>query len=121
MCQVHIGAYICLTSYSHLEKQTIDLTACHARKTTTYRLYFTYSSSIWHVVVVVVVVVAVVVVDDLTLIRNIKSVVTGQAPVTGAEEYPKTHPTQGGTRIPGISQLTQCMPPPETYKSEIGS
>ena len=56
----------------------------------------------------------------LTLTRIIKSVVTGQAPVIlelrntpGKTHYPRwyTH----------ISQLTQFMPPPETYKSEIGS
>ena len=42
---------------------------------------------------------------------------------SGAEEYPrkKHEQTKGGARIPGISQLTQFMPPPETYKSEIGS
>ena len=39
---------------------------------------------------------------------------------SGAEEYPrkKTHNPRWYTHI---SQLTQFMPPPETYKSEIGS
>ena len=39
---------------------------------------------------------------------------------SGAEEYPreKHKQTKGGARI---SQLTQLMPPPETYKIEIGS
>ena len=61
-----------------------------------------------------------VVVVILTLTRITKSVVTGQAPVTLELRIPqeKTHTTQGGTRIP---HLTQFMPPPETYKSEIGS
>ena len=44
-----------------------------------------------------------IVVVVLILTRIIKSVVTGQAPVTlsGAEEYPRetTQTTQGGTRI----------------------
>ena len=35
----------------------------------------------------------------------------------GAEEYPREKTqTEGGALIPGISQLTQFMPPPETYK-----
>ena len=33
----------------------------------------------------------------------------------------KTQTTQGGTWYTHMSQLTQVMPPPETYKSEIGS
>ena len=39
---------------------------------------------------------------------------------SGAEEYPreKHKQTKGGTRL---AQLTQFMPPSETYKSEIGS
>ena len=41
---------------------------------------------------------------------------------SGAEEYPRenkhTHSPRWYTHI---SQLTQCMPPPETYKSKIGS
>ena len=43
----------------------------------------------------------VVVVAVLTLTRIIKSVVTGQAPATKAEEYPreKQKTTQGGTSI----------------------
>ena len=41
---------------------------------------------------------------------------------SGAEEYPRenTHTTQARWYT-HISQLTQFMPPPETYKSEIGS
>ena len=51
-----------------------------------------------HVLYLVVVVVVVVV---LTLTRIIKSVVTGQAPVTAAEEYPREEhkQTKGGSRI----------------------
>ena len=60
----------------------------------------------------------------LTLTRIIKSVVTGQAPVTlELRNTPgKTH-TQPKVvhAYQGISQLTQFMPPPETYKSEIWS
>ena len=42
---------------------------------------------------------------------------------SGAEEYPreKTQTTLCGTWCTHISQLTQFMPPPKTYKSEIGS
>ena len=57
----------------------------------------------------------------LTLTRIFKSVVTGQAPVTlELRNTPekKKHKPKGYTHI---SQLTQFMPPPETYKSEIGS
>ena len=60
----------------------------------------------------------------LTLTRIIKSVVTGQAPVTlelrnTPGKHTHTHNPRWYTHI---SQLTQFMPPPETYnKSEIGS
>ena len=57
----------------------------------------------------------------LTLTRIIKSVVTGQAPVTLELRNTlgkNTHNPRWYTRI---LQLTQFMPPPETYKSEIGS
>ena len=60
----------------------------------------------------------------MTFTRTTKSVVTGQAPVTlelRNTSGKKHKQTKGGTRIPGISQLTQFMPPPETCKSEIGS
>ena len=63
----------------------------------------------------------VVVVVVLTLTRIIKSVVTGQAPVTlELRNTPgkKTHNPRWYTHI---SQLTQFMPLPETYKSEVGS
>ena len=54
----------------------------------------------------------------LTLTRIIKSVVTGQAPVT--LELRNKHPrekTQTNQRwYTHISQLTEFMPPPETYK-----
>ena len=56
----------------------------------------------------------------LTLTRMIKSVVTGQAPVTlelGNTLRKNTHNPRWYTHI---SRLTQFMPPPETYKSEIG-
>ena len=65
--------------------------------------------------------VAVVVV--LTLTRIIKSVVTGQAPVTlELRNNPgkNTNNPRWYTRI-YVSQLTQFMPPPQTCKSEIGS
>ena len=64
----------------------------------------------------------IVVVVVLTLTRIIKSVVTGQAPVTlelrNNTPGKNTHNPRWYTNI---SQLTQFMPPPETYKSEIGS
>ena len=58
----------------------------------------------------------------LTLTRIIKSVVTGQAPVTlELRNTPeKKHKTNQRWHT-HISQLTQFMPPTETYKSEIGS
>ena len=56
--------------------------------------------------------VVVVVVVFPTLTRIMKSVVTGQAP---AGEYPREKHKQTKR---GISQLTQFMPPPETYKTE---
>ena len=39
---------------------------------------------------------------------------------SGAEEYPREN-THNPMSYTHISQLTQFMPPPETYKSEIGS
>ena len=66
-------------------------------------------------------VVVVVVVVVLTLTRKIKSVVTGHAPVT-LELRNTTGKNKHNPRwYTHISQLTQFMPPPETYKSEIGS
>ena len=64
-------------------------------------------------------VIVVVVVVVLTLTRIIKSVVTGQAPVTL-----ELRNTLGkNTKIPRwytrMSQPAQFMPPPETYNSEI--
>ena len=53
----------------------------------------------------------------------IKSVVTGQAGSSHCQELrntPGKTPTNQ-TWYTHISQLTQFMPPPETYKSEIGS
>ena len=40
---------------------------------------------------------------------------------SGAEEYPREKHTQPKVVHAYISHLTQFMPPPETYKSEIGS
>ena len=68
---------------------------------------------------VVVVVVVVIVVSTLT--RMIKSVVTGQAPVTLELRNIPGKNTHNPRWYTHISQLTQFMPPPETYKSEIGS
>ena len=69
-----------------------------------HRIQFTY----WDSLVVVVVVV-------LTLTRTIKSVVTGQAPVTGAQECPwQKHTNQRW--YTHISHLTHFMSPPEAYK-----
>ena len=62
----------------------------------------------------IVVVAAAVVVVVLTLTRIIKSVVTGQAPVTLENTPGKTH-THNPRWYTHISQLTQFMPPPETY------
>ena len=73
------------------------------------------------VVVVVVVVVVIVVVDVLTLTRIIKPVVTGQAPVTLELRNTPSKNTHNPRWYTHISQLTQFMPPPEAYKSEIGS
>ena len=56
----------------------------------------------------------------LTLIRIIKSVVTGQAPVT--LELRNTPGKNTNQRwCTHVLRLTQFMPPPETYKSEIES
>ena len=61
----------------------------------------------------------VVVVVIRTLTPIIKSVVTGQAPVTlGLRNTPGKN-TNTQRWYAHISQLTQFMPPPETYKSEI--
>ena len=62
-----------------------------------------------------------VVVVVLTLTRIIKSVVTGQAPVTLELRNTPGNNTHNPRWYTHISQLTQFMPPPETYKSEIGS
>ena len=67
--------------------------------------------------------VVVVVVVVLTLItRIIKSVVTGQAPVTLELRNTPGKNTHNPRWYTHISRLTQFMPPPEIYKkSEIGS
>ena len=65
--------------------------------------------------------VVVVVVVVLTLTRIIKSVVSGQAPVTLELRNTPGKNTHNPRWYTHISQLTQFMPPPETYKSEIGS
>ena len=61
----------------------------------------------------------VVVVAVLTLTRIVKSVVTGQAPVTrewkNIEGKKKDKP-KSCTRMPGISQLKQVMHPPKNIK-----
>ena len=57
----------------------------------------------------------------LTLTRIIKSVVTGQAPATLELRNTRGKNTNNPRWYTHISQLTQVMPPPETYKSEIGS
>ena len=57
----------------------------------------------------------------LTLTRIIKSVVTGQAPVTLVLRNTLGKNTNNPRWYTHISQLMQFMPPPETYKSEIGS
>ena len=57
----------------------------------------------------------------LTSTRIIKSVVTGQAPVTLELRNTPGKNTNNPRWCTHISQLTQFMPPPETYKSEIGS
>ena len=72
------------------------------------------------VVVVVVVVVVVAVVVVVTLARIVKSVVTGQAPVTLELRNTPGKNTHNRRWYTHISQLTQFMPPPETCKSEIG-
>ena len=51
----------------------------------------------------------------------IKSVVTGQAPVTLELRITLGENTNNPRWYTHISQLTQFMPPPETYESEIGS
>ena len=62
-----------------------------------------------------------VVVVVLPLTRIIKSVVTGQAPVTLELRNTLGKNTNNPRWYSHISQLTQFMPPPEAYKSEIGS
>ena len=57
----------------------------------------------------------------LTLTRIIKSVVTGQAPVTLELRNTLRKNTNNPRWYTHMSQQTQFMPPPETYKSEIGS
>ena len=57
----------------------------------------------------------------LTLTRIIKSVVTGQAPVTLELRNTRGKKQTIQTWYTHVSQLTQFMPPPETYTSEIGS
>ena len=57
----------------------------------------------------------------LTLTRIIKSVVTGQASVTPELRNTPGKNTNNPRWYTHIPQLTQFMPPPETYKSEIGS
>ena len=76
-------------------------------------------SNAWYVVVIFHQVVVVVVV--LTLTRIIKSVVTGQTPVTLELRNTPGKNTNSPRWYTRISQLTQFMPPPDTYKSEIGS
>ena len=67
-----------------------------------------------------IVAVVVVVVVVLTLTRIVKYVVTRQAPVT--LELRNTPGKNTNQRwYAHMSQLTQLMPPPETYKSEMGS
>ena len=63
----------------------------------------------------------VVVVVVLTLSRIVKSVVTGQAPFTLELRNTPGKNTHNPRWYTHISQLTQFMSPPETYKSEIGS
>ena len=57
----------------------------------------------------------------LTLTHTIKSVVTGQAPVTLELRNTPGKNTNSPRWYTHISQLTQFMPPPETYKTEIRS
>ena len=57
----------------------------------------------------------------LTLTRTIKSVVTGQAPVTLELRNTAERNTSNPRWYTHISQLTQFMPPPETFQNEIGS
>ena len=57
----------------------------------------------------------------LTLARIIKSVVTGQAPVTLELRNTPGKNTNNPRWHTHMSQLTQFMPPPETYKNEFGS
>ena len=61
-----------------------------------------------------------VVVVVFTLTRIIKSV-AGQAPVTLELRNTRGKNTHNPRWYTNISQLTQFVPPPETYKSEIGS
>ena len=51
----------------------------------------------------------------------VKSVVTGQAPVTLELRNTPGKNMNNPRWYTHISQLTQFMPPPETYKIEIGS
>ena len=62
-----------------------------------------------------------IVVVVLTLTRVMKSVVTGQASVTLELRNTPGKNTQNPRWYTHVSQLTQSMPPPETYKNEIGS
>ena len=57
----------------------------------------------------------------LTLTRTIQSVVTGLVPVTLEQRNTLGKNTNNPRWCTHNSQLKQFMPPPETYKSEIGS
>ena len=67
------------------------------------------------------VIILIIVVVVLSLTRIIKSVVTGQAPVTLELRNTQRKNTHNPRWYTHISQLTQFMPPPETHKSDIGS
>ena len=59
--------------------------------------------------------------DDLQNWHHFQTVVTGQATVTLEMRNTLGKNTNNPRWYTHISQLTQFMPPPETYKSEIGS
>ena len=107
------GFHIPLKACAYRKKWVMLLPRGIERYSVPWRVRGTKTRAYYLVVVGVVVV--------LTLTRIIKSVVTGQAPVTLELRNTPGKNTHNPRWYTHISQPTQFMPPPETYKSEIGS
>ena len=92
MCQVYTGAYVSL-----LAPGQIDYTACHPGKTITYTTYIIVVCCCY---------------SHINSHNQARGHRTGSSH-SGAEEYLTQTSQRWYTRV---SQLTQFMPPPETYK-----